>query len=143
MEKKIWFDMDGTIANLYGVDGWLAMLRNEDTTPYKVAKPLVNMQALARVLNRLTRQGWQVGIVTWTSKSGTAEYNKRVGEVKKNWVKQHLASVEIAYFDVIDYGTPKQIGRDGILFDDEIQNRVGWGENAYDVNEIIEILKAL
>lgn len=29
----IWFDMDGTIADLYGVDGWLEMLIAEDPTP--------------------------------------------------------------------------------------------------------------
>ena len=29
----IWFDMDGTIANLYGVENWLPMLRAYDPTP--------------------------------------------------------------------------------------------------------------
>ena len=44
----IWFDMDGTIADLYGVDGWLDNLINEDTRPYDIAKPLVNMAYLSR-----------------------------------------------------------------------------------------------
>ena len=38
MERKIYFDMDGTIADLYGVDNWLEMLINEDATPYRVAR---------------------------------------------------------------------------------------------------------
>ena len=29
----IWFDMDGTIADLYGVEGWLEMLIAKDETP--------------------------------------------------------------------------------------------------------------
>lgn len=29
------FDMDGTIADLYGVDNWLEMLIAEDTTPLR------------------------------------------------------------------------------------------------------------
>lgn len=33
MIKKIYFDMDGTIANLYAVEGWLPMLRAYDPTP--------------------------------------------------------------------------------------------------------------
>ena len=35
METKgtIYFDMDGTLANFYGVENWLDYLENEDTTP--------------------------------------------------------------------------------------------------------------
>ena len=47
----IYFDMDGTIADLYGVENWLDYLINSDATPYKVAKPLINLNSLARVLN--------------------------------------------------------------------------------------------
>ena len=56
MGKTIWFDMDGTIANLYGVEGWLDMLIASDPTPYKLAAPLVNMNTLARKLNKLQRR---------------------------------------------------------------------------------------
>ena len=52
---KINFDMDGTIADLYGVSNWLEDLLHEDVRPYVEARPLVNLQALARVLNRLIR----------------------------------------------------------------------------------------
>ena len=41
MEKAIYFDMDGTIADLYGVDGWLDDLMNESTRPYAAAAPLL------------------------------------------------------------------------------------------------------
>ena len=53
MTKAIYFDMDGTIADFYGVDGWLDCLMNNDVKPYKVAKPLINMSTLARRLNKL------------------------------------------------------------------------------------------
>ena len=68
MEKAIYFDMDGTIANLYGVDGWLDMLRAYNPAPYERAKVMVNMSQLARVLNKLQKQGWHIGIVSWLSK---------------------------------------------------------------------------
>ena len=143
MIKEIWFDMDGTIADLYGVENWLPMLRAEDTTPYKIARPLVNMQALARVLNRLNRNGYEINIISWTSKNGTVEYNEAVAAVKKEWLQKHLASVKFTHIDIIEYGTPKQNGRNGILFDDEIKNRENWNGEAYDVNNIIEILKGI
>ena len=46
MEKTLVFDMDGTIADLYGVEGWLDMLRGEDATPYAIANPLYDMEML-------------------------------------------------------------------------------------------------
>ena len=33
--RTIVFDMDGTIADFYGVDGWLDYLKAENTTPYE------------------------------------------------------------------------------------------------------------
>lgn len=143
MRKEIWFDMDGTIADLYGVDGWLEMLINNDPTPYKVARPLVRMTTLARLLNRLQREGYEIGIVSWLSKTSTAEYDRAVTEAKREWLAKHLKSVRFDYIDILPYGTPKEAGRNGILFDDEEKNRTNWNEIAYDVSEIIEVLKAL
>lgn len=140
---KIWFDMDGTIADLYGVEGWLEMLRAGDPTPYRAAKPLVRMQSLARILHRLQRQGYEIGIVSWLSKSSTPDYDEAVTAAKLEWLAAHLASVRFDSIDIIAYGTPKQDGRDGILFDDELKNREAWSGTAYDVNDILEVLKAL
>lgn len=139
----IWFDMDGTIADLYGVDGWLKMLMASDATPYRIARPLVNLQALARVLNRLQRDGYEIGIISWLAKNADEAYNEAVTEAKKEWLAHHLASVHFNRIDIVEYGTPKQNGRDGILFDDEIGNRKNWNGIAYDVNAIIETLRAL
>ena len=84
---QIWFDMDGTIADLYGVDNWLDYLLNENPYPYKAAKPLVNMSRLAKALKKLQRNGNEVGIISWTSKGGTETYNEEVSETKKGWLK--------------------------------------------------------
>lgn len=143
MKNAIWFDMDGTIADLYGNENWLDLLIAEDTKPYVTAKPLLNLQALARVLHTAQRKGYKIGIVSWLSKNGSKAYNKAVAEVKKEWLACHLASVKFDYIDIIPYGEPKQNGRDGILFDDEAHNRNEWGNGAYDVNDIINTIKAL
>ena len=71
MEKKIWLDMDGTIANLYAVEGWLPMLRASDPTPYRQAEPMWNMSSLARLLHKAQRLGYEVGIISWLSKEST------------------------------------------------------------------------
>ena len=140
---KINFDMDGTIADLYGVSNWLEDLLHEDVRPYVEARPLVNLQALARVLNRLIRAGYEVNIISWTSRGGSEDYNEAVRQAKIKWLRQHLASVQFSKIIIIPYGTPKELFADGILFDDEERNRMAWGEGAYTEKEILEILKNL
>lgn len=143
MKKEIWFDMDGTIADLYGVDGWLDMLLNENARPYEIAKPLLNMRELAKVLNRLIKKGWEIGVISWLAKNGTNDYNKKVANAKMKWLAKHLRSVKFAKIDIVEYGTPKQINRNGILFDDEKQNRENWLGIAYNVENIIQVLREL
>ena len=143
MEKTIWFDMDGTIADLYGVEGWLPMLRAYDAKPYEMAKPLVRMASLARVLNRLQKEGYQIGIVSWLSKTSTKEYDEAVATAKREWLKKHLASVKFDAIDIIAYGTPKHEGRDGILFDDEEKNLKEWGAGAVIASSLLEVLRNL
>ena len=141
--KQINFDMDGTIANLYGVNGWLESLMNNDVTPYAVAKPLVNLSALARVLNRLQRNGYEICVISWLSKGGNDEYNKAVADTKLAWLEAHLPSVHWDRVTIVPYGTPKSTCGCGILFDDEENNRKEWKDDAYDVDNIINVLKGL
>ena len=144
MTKAIYFDMDGTIANLYGVENWLEMLINENVTPYANAKPLVRLCTLARILNNLQRKGWTIGIVSWLSKNGSEEYNRNVTETKIKWLANHMPSVKWNEIQIVKYGTPKATvvnKPNGILFDDEEQNRINWNGIAYDEKNIIEILK--
>ena len=138
--------MDGTIADLYGVEGWLNDLESENERPYATAKPLIRMSALARVLNRLQREGYTIGIISWLSKGGSDDYNEKVAYAKQKWLKQHLASVNFDEINIVKYGTPKSTAvniQGGILFDDEEKNRTEWNGTAFDVDNIIEILKTL
>lgn len=146
MKGFIWFDMDGTIANLYSVENWLDYLMSGDVYPYAVATPLLRMCSLAKVLNRLQREGYGIGIISWLSKSGTTEYNAKVTETKKKWLKKHLASVKWDEINIVPYGTPKEkyAKENDILFDDEKKNRENWtGSIAFDVFNIMDVLKSL
>lgn len=144
MTKAIWFDMDGTIANLYGVENWLDYLLKEDTFPYENAAVMLNFSILARFLNRLQAQGWKLGIISWTSKSGSEAYNMAVEMVKRAWLARHLPSVEWDEIKVVRYGTNKYMEcGGGILFDDEERNRDAWQDESYTPDKILEILKKL
>ena len=140
------FDMDGTIADLYGVENWLDYLIAEDTTPYAVATPLLRLSALARRLNTLQRNGYNLAVISWLSKSGSPEYNERVTAVKMAWLAKHLPSVHWDRITIVPYGTPKEnfcFSPADILFDDEERNRNNWTGRAYDVQNIMEILREI
>ena len=140
------FDMDGTIADLYGVENWLDYLIAEDTTPYAVATPLLRLSALARKLNALQRNGYNLAVISWLSKSGSSEYNERVTAVKMAWLAKHLPSVHWDRITIVPYGTPKEnfcFSPADILFDDEERNRNNWTGRAYGVENILEILREI
>ena len=101
------------------------------------------MSVLARILNRLQRKGYIIGIISWLSKTSTPEYGEKVRQAKINWLKKHLKSVKFDSIQIVNYGTPKYTLGKGILFDDEIENRNAWGEGAYDVDNILGVLKTL
>jgi phosphoglycolate phosphatase-like HAD superfamily hydrolase len=129
--NAIYFDMDGTIANFYGVPGWLECLERSDAHPYEAAAPLINMQALAHRLNNLRARGYHIGIVSWTSKNGTDEFNEATKVAKLKWLKRHLGSVVWDEIKIIPYGSPKSkavqyFGKGTVLFDDEEQNQREW-----------------
>ena len=146
MKNTIYFDMDGTIANLYGCENWLDSLINEKTKPYREAKSMVDMRKLGKLLNALKANGYEIGIVSWLSKNGTDEYNARVTKAKTDWLARHLGAVEFDEIHIVKYGTPKhEVVNNpfGILFDDEKLNRDNWLGTAYDVTAILETLTAL
>lgn len=142
----IYFDMDGTIANLYGVENWLEKLRAEDVSPYVEAEPLVDMRELSRLLNDLQLSGVNLGIISWLSKDATKEYDKMVRRAKREWLMENLPAVEWDEIHLVKYGTPKHSccrENFGILFDDNDAVREKWEKRgtAFDVENILEILE--
>jgi hypothetical protein len=132
MLKMICFDMDGTIADLYGVKGWLEMLRNENPTPYEVAEPMWNTEALNATLMALQAKGIEIRIVTWLSKDSTEEYKTATREAKKDWLADNAFPYD--HFHGVKYGATKADsirkylaeGETAILIDDNDKVRKGW-----------------
>lgn len=128
MTKAIYFDMDGTIADLYNVENWLSKLRNENNTPYIEAKPMYNMQALAIVLEALKESGYTIGVITWLSKESSKAYKKSVTQAKREWLTNNVPFVfDEVHF--VQYNTPKHTVpkiRHGVLIDDNDKVCKNW-----------------
>ena len=147
----LYFDMDGTIADLYGVNNWLEFLLKSDTKPYKCAKGL-NLKSVARAMNKAIKKGYEIGIITWLPKGAHADYCEEVARAKIEWVRKHLKSVTIKAenFHILRYGSPKELRaqKGDFLFDDEITNRENWARahglgTSFEPCEIVSVLKSL
>ena len=142
------FDMDGTLADFFGVNGWLADLQNERVRPYVVARPLYDMGEFVKVLNELKKIGYSVAVTSWLSKCGSQEFMDEIRQAKIEWLDKY----EFPYDEIhlVKYGTTKanctrRLGKSQILFDDNEKIRKGWhlGETV-DANEnILDYLKGL
>lgn len=142
----IFFDLDGTIANLYSVPNWLLKLRNSDVSPYEEAAPLFRLNNIARLLNTLQKNGIRIGVITWLAKDSSSLYDKAIRRAKRRWLARHLGSVDWDEIHMVKYGTPKTKFRkaaNDILFDDVEEIREKWGERAYSPEEIFSVLKNL
>ena len=130
--KMICFDMDGTIADLYAVKGWNEMLRAYDPTPYAVADPMWDMEALRMVLDRLMANGIEIRIITWLSMDSTEEYKDAVRNAKREWLED--MGFPYNHFHGVAYGATKADsirkylpeGETAWLIDDNAKVRNGW-----------------
>lgn len=148
MNKTLVFDMDGTIADLYGVEDWLDDLRAENPRPYAEAKPFYNMMVLNEILKAFKEMGWRIVVTTWLAKDSTKAYDALVREAKIEWLERY----DFPYDEIhlVKYGTTKanctrRIGGFQVLVDDNEQVRKGWNlGTTIDANEnIIEALLEL
>ena len=150
MNKTIVFDMDGTIADLYGVDNWLADLRSENPRPYEVAEPMYDMEMLNDILFALKACGWRIVVTTWLAKGSTKKYDDLVRETKLAWLDNYNFPYDEIH--LVKYGTTKanctrKIGGFQILVDDNEKVRKGWtlgdtiNANENIIEKLLEILE--
>lgn len=139
MNKMIYFDMDGTLNNFYGVENWLESLENEDAMPYREAPCTVDEE----VLKNLVKAGFTLGVISWLSKKSSKDFDKKVRLAKREWLKNYYPTIDFEEIHIVKYGTPKyKVAKvkDSILFDDEERNRNAWKGQAFTPDEIKNFL---
>ena len=130
--RMIVWDMDGTMADLYGVDGWLEMLENENPLPYEIAKPLWDMERLANIIRGLQAIGVEQRIVTWLSMNSSEEYKTETRRAKREWLDEFGFPYD--HFHGVQFGATKADSvrkfladdETAILIDDSARVRKGW-----------------
>ena len=150
--RMIVWDMDGTMADLYGVDGWLEMLENENPLPYEIAKPMWDMERLVNVIRGLQAIGVEQRIVTWLSMNSSEEYKTETRRAKREWLDEFGFPYD--HFHGVQFGATKADSvrkfladdETAILIDDSAKVRKGWhlGETVDPTEtDVIDFLEAL
>ena len=129
MNKTLVFDMDGTIANLYGVDGWLSDLHASNPRPYIVAEPMYDTDVLNTILDLLKAQGWKIVVTSWLAKGSNKAFDELIRQAKREWLARYNFPCDEIH--IVKYGTTKanctrKIGGYQILVDDNADVRKGW-----------------
>ena len=110
---KIWFDLDGTIFDLYHQDNWEPKLRAEESgvfTAYGETEgwlPYINRNLFAEAVQALMMEfGVEFNVITWLPMQASPEYEEVCRAEKIQWVKQNLPFVN--EISCVSYGIPKQ-----------------------------------
>lgn len=148
MKLKILFDLDGTVADLYGRNDWLEKLRAE-VPIYEELEPLIDMVELTAIAERLAEKGVEFGVVTWLSMGASVDYEFVTAMEKFRWCQKYMPY--ISEFEAQPYGTPKQTNYHHckcILIDDNAEVRQSFEtphrRKTFDANEnICEFLTKL
>lgn len=145
-EKAIYFDLDGTLYNLYNQPNWLEQVTQENEQVFCDGGALYDLQELQELLDRLRKKGYVIGVITWLPKDATRDYRKKVRDVKRQWIDNNLRNVDEVH--IVKYGTPKHLVRNvenSILVDDDEQVRKQWQGMTIDatkniIQQITELL---
>ena len=106
MSIKIFFDLDGTVYNLYQISGWKEKLENENPEVFREGSFIGNYPEFMAICHKLLERGIQFGVITWLPMQASEEYEKECAEVKREWVKKFMPFV--TEFTAQAYGIPKQ-----------------------------------
>ena len=117
----IYFDMDGTIADLYGSQNWLQTIQEEKSGAYEFLNPMFEIQEFNNICTQLIKNGVHFGVISWGSKNSSDKFLQTVRNEKIKWLRKYLPFIED--INVVHYGIPKQtaiktIGEYILLIDD-------------------------
>lgn len=153
--KTIYFDLDGTLFNLYGKNDWLKRLEAEDETVFndehKTDFFFNGSKEFNSVINKLMESNVCFEVITWLPMNASKEYENKCEIVKRKWVEKNLPFVRKVH--CLSYGIPKQTATnrhskdEKILIDDSAQVCQTWNTKAmrksYNINKRFTALDAL
>ena len=109
---KVYFDLDGTLFNLYGKENWLEMLESETVGVFQGSESdlmeNIDLEELYEGIQALANYGVEFNVITWLPMQASREYEEICAKEKTEWVRKVLPFINEVVCQ--PYGTPKQKG---------------------------------
>lgn len=134
MATKIFFDMDGTIANLYQKKGWFEAILNEEKGLFSSLEPMFTAEEISRITAYLAEMEKdnrvELEVITWTPMNASDNYCQIVAEEKREWLENYFPGF-FSQIHILPYGVPKQYAftkrcQNMILVDDNAEVLAMW-----------------
>lgn len=133
MKKIVYLDMDGTIADLYGIENWLYRLRHEDATIFLECKPMITENELLR---RFPTEEYEIRIMSMTPKGASANYCLNVAKQKDAWLDKYFPSITKRIYRAYGHNKNLRNSINAILIDDSEPIRNSWRGTAINPIEL-------
>lgn len=133
MKKTVYLDMDGTIANLYGIENWLPRLRAEDKTIFLECEPMISEKEL---LDKFPIENFEMKILSMTPLNATENYCLDVINQKNEWLNKHFPSITKRIYKPYGHNKNLKNSKNAILIDDSEPIRDSWRGTAINPIEL-------
>lgn len=150
MSKKIYFDLDGTVYNLYGVENWLEKLRNEISGAFLEGDFLVDYENFMDCIEELIRQDYTFGVITWLPTQASPEYEEICRKEKIEWINDYLpfvSEINICSYGILKQNCIQKRAKEMFLIDDNAEVCKMWETPtqriAININEEYTVIDAL
>lgn len=106
---SIWFDLDGTLYELYKIPNWLERLEAKDWSVFTDGKPRKHHERIREAIKALQAKGWTVGCITWGSRGiPKGKDLQEIAEKKKEFLAKYFPEL-LENFCCLPYGDSKAI----------------------------------
>lgn len=118
--KRLYLDMDGTIADLYRIDGWLERLESSDSNLFIECKPIITQAQLFEVF---PSNEYDISILSMTPKGCSDSYATDVIRQKNEWLDEYFPDLKKRIYKKYSYNKNLKNSENSILVDDNAKIR--------------------
>ncbi len=106
MTRKVIFDLDGTVYDLYNVEDWLGKIQREEAGVFTEGDILFELDEFYSTIEEMLMNGIEFGVITWLPAGASKEYEEVCRKEKLEFINKYLPFV--SEVSICSYGIPKQ-----------------------------------